>query len=290
MLLALSACGSTAATSTIDTTITTITTSTNSATSTSTTADATGAPPTSGAPTTTSATSTGSTGDATTFLFIMVPDHPDSWCDVFAQDCPAGQKCSFISDRPHFNGDVEQRCVPLAPNPAGPDELCHFNDPGVGIDDCALGSFCMPYNSDGAGASVCVEICGGDLNHPTCPEKHSCVIPEGGLVWCAFQCDALAQDCHAGLACHLGNCYPVSPGSFELPPGAPCTDRACAPKSTCVPAVLVPDCADELCCTELCDLQAPSSCALEGQTCQPPPPEFDISPVVPDNVGLCQQP
>jgi hypothetical protein len=226
----------------------------------------------------------------TTSNFIVVPDHPDSWCDLFAQDCPPGQKCSFFSeDLTHDNNPV-QICVPLAPDPQPPDALCHFNEPGMGLDDCALGSYCMPYFSDGAGASVCVALCGGSLNAPICPDKHDCVIQDSPEYWCQFSCDPLLQDCADGLACDLGHCHPTSPGFFDRPPGSPCGDSPspCAPMSTCAPAEFVPDCPEEYCCTQVCDLEAPDPCILPGQSCQPPDEHFQE--FLPEGEGVCSLP
>ena len=85
--------------------------------------------------------------------FIQEIDVPAPECDVFAQDCSPGSKCSFFSENAAF-GDPIETCVPVAEDPRQPGELCHFNEPGIGLDDCALGSYCLPFNSDGAGASV----------------------------------------------------------------------------------------------------------------------------------------
>lgn len=286
LLLAIAACGPIASTSpTGDTTTGPADTSTSN-TATGTTASSDDTQPTS-APSVT--TTPDSESSATTVMLFLEPDHPDTWCDVFAQDCPAGQKCNFFSENLGHPPTrvLDQRCVPLAPNPVPPDELCHFNEPGVGLDDCAAGSFCMPYYSDGAGTSVCVSICGGSLNQPTCPEHHSCVIPEGGLFWCAFNCDDLLQDCAEGLTCTLGSCQFNSRGTFDRPPGAACNSISdCVPKATCVPAKFVPDCPDEQCCTELCDLQAKPPCALPGQSCQSLPDELGYV-WLPETTGMC---
>jgi hypothetical protein len=209
-------------------------------------------------------------------------------CDLFAQDCPPGQKCSFFDDDLYYDDDEPvAACVPVTPDPRQPGELCHFNEPGMGLDDCAPGSFCLPYRSDGAGASVCVALC--EARTYDCPDAHLCILLGGGLFWCHFMCDPLLQNCSEGLACDsMQDCSPVSPGRFDRPPGAPCESTTqCTPRSTCFPAKYVPDCAAEWCCTELCDLQAPSMCTLPDQSCEPPPRRDNLGILVPDGVGLC---
>lgn len=207
-------------------------------------------------------------------------------CDLFAQDCPPEQKCSFFSED-IYRFEPVPTCVPVAPNPRQPDQLCHFNEPGMGLDDCGLGSYCLPFNSDGAGASVCVALCQADT-FACADSAHACTILNGPLFWCNFNCDPLAQDCAEGLACSLSDCMPVSPGYFDRPPGMPCeTFSQCVPKSICGFPQYVPECAGDLCCTEICDLEAASSCALQGQSCQPVPEADLLSSLLPEGMGLC---
>jgi hypothetical protein len=232
-----------------------------------------------------STTGTSTTADDTSSTFIIRPDHPASWCDLFAQNCPSGQKCSFFSEDLTY-GEPSQACVPLVPDGHKPGELCHFNWPGMGLDDCQKGSFCIPYDGDGAGASACVALCPDTYQ---CPDPdQTCIVMSGPMFWCTLPCDPLQQNCAAGLACSHESCYPTANGLFERPPGAACDYPAqCAPKSTCVPAEHVPDCPGAWCCTELCDLRAPAPCALPGQTCQP----SDVWQwPLPDGIGLCALP
>lgn len=284
LLLALSACGLAPSSATSGDASATDTSTTGS---TSTTTATTTSPETGGqfvgATGSTGASSTGTESGEASIAFIVEPDDP-SECDLFAQDCPPGQKCSFLMENLH-RGYPLQRCVPVAPDPRLPDELCHFNLPGMGLDDCAVGSYCLPWPSDQAGASVCVALCAAETY--ACPDEDACIIMDFGLFWCESPCDPLLQDCTEGLACSLRQCQPVSPGYFDRPPGMPCEDGAqCVPKSTCVPAKYVPNCVEDYCCTEICDLQVPASCALPDQSCEPPP-EDQWNWGIPEDEGLC---
>ncbi len=283
LLLALAACGP-AKSATTATAATTATDGSTTGASTTTTTDS----PTSHSVVDTTSTGSSDTGPSTptetSHAFIMDPDPPA--CDLFAQDCPPGEKCSFFSEDIHRSPPIE-KCVPVAPNPRQPDELCHFNEPGMGLDDCAPGSYCLPYSSDGAGASSCVALCAAET-YTCADDEHLCILLNEGTFWCNFNCHPLLQDCAEALACSILECLPASPGFFDRLPGAPCSSAECVPKSICVPAELVPGCDDELCCTELCDLEAPAPCALPGQSCQLPPEDWN--PILPADVGLCMLP
>jgi len=246
-------------------------------------------PPTTSTTSTSDATVSDGTANGTTMATQAgetVTDQLPEDCDLLKQDCPAGQKCSFFSD------DIQKIrpvpvCVPIAPDPQLPDQLCHFNEPGVGIDDCVLGSFCLPFNSDGAGTSSCVELCAEEK--PNCSDNiHNCVLlDDSPLTWCNFTCHVLLQNCADGLACSLDQCLPLSPGFFDRQPGMPCqTFNQCVPKSICGFAKYVQDCSDDLCCTEVCDLKMPFSCALPGQSCEPA--TDGLEDYLPEGVGVCQ--
>lgn len=209
-----------------------------------------------------------------------------SECDLFTQNCPPGMKCTFFSENVYKEAPVST-CVPLAPEPQPPDQPCHFNEPGMGLDDCELGSFCLPWLSDQAGNSSCVSLCEAET-FACADDAHACIIMDTPLFWCHFTCDVLKQDCAEGLACSLQRCLSVSTGFFDRQPGEPCEAfEQCIPRSVCGAAEYVPNCPDERCCTELCDLQTPGVCALAGQSCQPIPERDTLGSALPEGVGLC---
>jgi hypothetical protein len=105
--------------------------------------------------------------------------------------------------------------------------------------------------------------------------------PNFGL--CRSQCDPLADDCAPRQAC-----VPDDSGVFTCEPagtglqGVPCDQFVgCAPGHICVDSGKHFNCQEPQCCTELCDLDAPS-CGLmyECTPLTPPNPAFPT-------VGYC---
>jgi hypothetical protein len=193
-------------------------------------------------------------------------------CDLWAQDCPAGDKCMPWGEVDTWNAT---RCTPLASAPALPGEACTVEGAAAsGIDDCALGSMC--WDVDDAGEGTCVSLCTGSPDAPQCaaPEL-GCSVSNGGvLILCVPWCDPLVQDCPAG-----GACYPEARGFFCSPDasedigayGDPCAYlNACDPGFWCAAQSDVPGCASEDgCCSEVCDASDPGfACAGEGQVCE----------------------
>lgn len=80
----------------------------------------------------------GEDGAGTGGLFLSEPDGGGTGfeCDVFAQDCPPGEKCvPWAND----GGGVwnATRCSPVDDDPAAPGEPCTVEGgPTSGIDDC----------------------------------------------------------------------------------------------------------------------------------------------------------
>ena len=80
-------------------------------------------------------------------------------------------------------GDLPSPCVIVANHPTQLDptvmmavlgEACTIDgDFDSGQDDCALGHMCVAVNE---GAPVCVAICGGSWDTPSCPPDTSMVI------------------------------------------------------------------------------------------------------------------
>jgi hypothetical protein len=183
-------------------------------------------------------------------------------CDPFLQDCPQGQKCNYAGSPGSFTWE-HAICVPIAGD-GQPGDPCAFvdDDPrfsgNSGHDDCALGHMCI----DLQGSAACVELCGGDMDHPACPPDTSMSL-NNVLCLCPANCDPLADTClqgqiclpnwdQAGFLCQLPADDPLSP------PGAPCDAfDGCAAGAICVDHPFFPSPAcPELggCCAPFCDL------------------------------------
>ncbi len=215
-------------------------------------------------------------------------------CDVWAQDCPAGEKCAGYADdgSEHWNST---RCVPVVENAAEPGEPCQIEE-GVasGIDNCAKGSFCwyMDYTTL---EGTCIVACSGSAESPTCPDNRHCDISNNGtLLLCLETCDPLVPSCPGDQLC-----FSSGEGTFicDLDNsgdggayGEPCAFvNGCNYGLFCSNTDTVPGCASATgCCSEFCDLTVePTTCSgAPMQTCEPwyepgaAPPGFE-------DVGAC---
>jgi len=236
-------------------------------------------------PSTTSTDSTSSdSGDSTTTTGepavcdeYMSP--PGLECDVWLQNCAAGEKCMPWSDDGSGSWN-SWRCSPLDPAPDQFGEDCMVEGSGTsGIDSCDLGLMCWNVDAE-TNMGVCTELCDG------CPDDASCetagqvctITNDDFLTICLPGCDPLAQDCPAGQAC-----YPVNE-SFLCAPDASGVNgqygdgcafiNACDPGLACLAEASLPGgCGGAPgCCTEFCDLSDPTGDAqcmgdAGGQMC-----------------------
>lgn len=251
--------------------------------------------PGTGGEATSGATSIGTGGDDggnddggdDTASFVVPPD-PPAGCDVWAQDCPAGQKCSAAGPPPLGTDDIE--CTPIVPAPAQVGEPCQVLDPGnFGPDTCDSGLQCWDVDPD-TGVGTCAALCQGSEQNPTCDAGFTCL--NIAIPVCVPSCDPLLQDCPAGQNCrdvYTGfACLDIAPlpgkGTFE-----PCEQvDQCAAGLVCVAPDAAAECdQDQLaCCTPFCNLDAPNTCPGDGQVCVPlhggvnPTPDYE-------HVGLC---
>lgn len=236
--------------------------------------------------TTTAAADSSSGGDASESSsgFVMVPDQGPSaclslsLCDIWAQDCPEGDKCvPWVADG---SGDptsscLATRCSELTPDPVAPGGTCTVQEgPWSGFDDCDVGSFCWgvdPVTLEG----TCAAVCGGSEADPVCGDGEVCFQGfDGVIVACTAGCDPLAPACDAGSVCATtdGAASACVPEDFAVPAeqGVPCDHRlGCGDGFACMAADAVPGCADPAsCCTAVCDVEA-SACAGEMPVCTP---------------------
>jgi hypothetical protein len=151
------------------------------------------------------------TADSTCGGFICETDMPLDGCDVFAQDCPEGQKCAPVI--PDGGGAWNwARCVPVLGTDA-PGEPCTSENVDDGLDSCAKGAICWGVDMQGDG--TCFAQCAGSPGAPICPKSSICTVAgDGFLALCVPTCDPLVQDCEVGEAC-----YPID-DHFECVPDA----------------------------------------------------------------------
>jgi len=226
-------------------------------------------------------------------------------CDLFAQDCPPGEKCMPWAPN---GGDAWHGwgCKPIADDPVGIDEVCHVQGgSATGIDDCELGAMCWDVDPK-TNQGTCIPLCVNTPDDPLCDDpQRRCQPGSDNILWlCQPICDPVAQDCPAGQGCY----YTISVDLWQCtldasgPAGAhgdACTYvNVCDPGLVCLEDFPVPPglpCEGEIgCCTEVCDLDDPlgdMQCtgADLGQICQPLYEEGMVPPDY-EHVGVCVLP
>ena len=235
--------------------------------------------------------------------FLSEPDGGGAMneCDVWAQDCPAGEKCMpWSADGSNtWNG---LKCSPVDPNPQQVGDPCTAEGNGLsGIDDCGAGAMCWGVSNE-TGMGVCVQLCEGSPASPTCADAAStCTITADGILpLCLSSCDPLLQDCPIEQdSCVLsgdGNfaCEPNAAGDGGNP-GDPCEfTNACQEGSICIAGTAISGCDAVFCCTPVCDASDPdasASCpgAADGDVCTPWYEDGTAPPGL-DDVGYCGLP
>jgi hypothetical protein len=233
--------------------------------------------------------------------FIMQPDGGGIAveCDVWAQDCPPGEKCMpWANDG--GNAWNATRCSPVDDNPGQVGDECSVEGSGVsGIDSCDIDMMCYYVDAE-TNLGQCVEFCQGSEANPICDPGFVCTIANDGvLTLCRPECDPLLQDCLEIAAClpaagsEFFTCIIDASGEAGAPGDVCEFINACDPGSFCAEAAAVPDCQGSGCCSEFCDLTAedPNSfCSLgNGSECIAWYAEGDAPPGY-DHVGACSLP
>ena len=198
-------------------------------------------------------------------------------CEIFAQDCPEGEKCTAYASS-GGTWDAE-KCV-FVMGDLEPGEPCTYDGRVEATDDCGPTSMCY----DG----FCRSFCPGIPEDPMCPDGFGCTASSYGdpLALCLAHCDPLAQDCAAG-SCYWHNdqflCNPT--GGIAI--GEPCGFVSdCGPGNACIDQLLVPGCIGASCCSPYCNLEQPDCAGLPGTECVA---WFDPgeAPDGLDHVGVC---
>ena len=209
---------------------------------------------------------------------------PRDPCDVWAQDCPDGEKCSAWGSS---GGPWDAvKCVPVE-GEALPGEPCVAID-GLfsGRDTCVAGAMCFGVDPDTL-EGECVDLCDGSPDAPICAADAHCVVAnDGALNLCLPSCHPLDKTCPEGQACMFVDEGFICSTSAGAGVGEACTISTCADGLTCAPGPYVPGCDESSCCAAFCDVDLPDACADYPETAcvsfydGDPPPELE-------NVGVC---
>lgn len=117
--------------------------------------------------------------------FIEMPDGGgvSLECDVWAQDCPNGQKCMPWSNDGGSQWNAS-RCSPVGTDPGAPGDPCTVEGtPFSGVDDCDLGVVCFEPDENLEG--TCVGLCQGNEANPSCAQADTwCWIDPQGFPLC----------------------------------------------------------------------------------------------------------
>lgn len=256
------------------------------------TAGETGATPTTGG----ESGETGIGGPGETGMGILVPDDTPSStkeCDVFAQDCPDGEKCMPYANDGGSSWNAA-KCSPLDAMPKQQGDPCHAEGNGVaGLDNCDISLICWFLNLDNDG--VCTDQCGGTIDSPTCPDlQQVCDISNDGVIAiCLDTCNPLTQDCPPEQICfNSGSVNFVCDMDASGDGGQyqdPCVYiNECDYGLYCASQAGVPGCQNpDGCCAPYCSLSAPD-CPMDTE-CQPWY-GMDQAPPGQEDIGFCEIP
>jgi hypothetical protein len=213
-------------------------------------------------------------------------------CDVFAQDCPLGEKCMAWANDGASSWNAT-RCTEVDPNPAAIGDACTVVGSGVsGIDSCDIGVMCWDVDVE-TNTGTCVEMCSGSARNPVCntPQTACSISNEGVLILCLPICNPLAGECGEGQGCYdtgdVFQCAPDASGG-DTTTGDPCEFlNACSDGYACVNPAVVPDCVGSVgCCTAYCTIDDESPC-VDGQTCIPYYEAGTAPDACLEDVGIC---
>lgn len=227
--------------------------------------------------------------------FIEFPDLPENTCDIYAQDCPDGQKCNAWSSDGDSSWDATG-CFPIDPNPDPIGSPCTSDGGGVsGVDSCEKGAMCWGIDSQ-TGEGTCVELCTCAPDQPICTTPNTtCVISNAGVLnLCLPVCDPLDPDACGDEEVCLSNpldgkyfiCI-IDASGEEGQAGDPCQyANACDPAHACLSPDSFPGCdvSEVGCCVPYCDLAAPN--CPQGTECAPFY-EAGKAPQCFEDVGIC---
>jgi hypothetical protein len=231
----------------------------------------------------------GGVGGESGSSFIVMDDVPTGniECDVFAQDCPDGQKCMpWANDG--GNSWNAAKCTPVNAMPKQTGDTCQAEGDGLsGVDDCDIGLICWFLDAENKG--TCADMCDGTPEAATCPDPTQvCDISNDGvIIICLNTCNPLVQDCPEGQICFFDGAsdficdFDASGDEGQYLDGCAYVND-CDYGLYCEDQAVVPGCMTPTgCCTPYCSLAEPM--CPEGAMCEPwyeggsaPPGQEDI--------------
>jgi hypothetical protein len=140
-----------------------------------------------------------------------VPGATRYGCDVFTQDCGAGQRCTpYAGTAP--GGSLLNVCVPAGA--LARDASCTREGGRLGADQCGAGLFCSNFGQVSTDTRVCLPLC---TQASQCGAGQGCVAlpnaPRAGV--CAPTCTLGGSDCRAGTTCRNRQLWDGAPTSEE---------------------------------------------------------------------------
>lgn len=247
----------------------------NSETGAPTTGPATGAAPTTGAADVgTGGAQDGPGSDTSTSCTAGCGDDSGApaECDIWAQDCPEGQKCAAWGEEGVGSWHAV-RCVAVTGDQQ-PGEPCTAEESGrSGMDDCVEGAMCWEVDADLHG--TCVALCTGTPAAPVCPADTFCAIwGEMVVGLCIPRCNPLLQDCPDDEVCAPNGAEfrcDVDGTQEAVPVNAPCEFvTACDKGLTCIEASTASSACDPQqgfgCCQPFCEFPG-GPCPNPDQQC-----------------------
>ena len=209
-------------------------------------------------------------------------------CDVFAQDCPPGQKCAATD-----NWSIAE-CVPVGGDQQPGDACTTPEGPSAGIDDCEAGAMCFGADVDTL-QGTCVALCTGTADDPVCAADLTCLIANQGVLnLCVPVCDPLLADCPGDDLCVPNGqqfvcVYDASGDTGQL--NDPCDFvNSCDKGLACVNTNMASSACMNIangCCQPFCDFVKMEPCPNPDQKCVQ---WFDpMMPIPPgsEDVGVC---
>jgi hypothetical protein len=189
-------------------------------------------------------------------------------CDVVRQDCPAGQRCTYVLS----NTTRGRACVEDGTSAEGDPCSLAGSSATQTFDTCAKGLYCVDTAlGDGGTAFQCQRFCHDSAQ---CTAQRECneVLRLSGTEELPFvcgeasaRCDLLAQDCASPLACYPSKTRgtAVCAGIGGLGDGAACEfSDQCARGSACVGPQ------NARVCRKLCRHPSGEPSCPSGLTCQ----------------------
>ncbi|XXF80685.1 hypothetical protein P2318_13305 [Myxococcaceae bacterium GXIMD 01537] len=193
----------------------------------------------------------------------------EATCDVVRQDCPAGQRCTYVLS----NGVRSRQCVQEGVSEEGDPCSLAGTSPAQTFDTCKKGLYCVDRPAGDAGTTfVCQRFCHA-TTQCSAPQECNEVLrlsdTEELPLACgaaSTRCDLLAQDCADPLACYpsASRGTAVCAGAGALAEGATCDfSNQCAKGSACVGT------GSERACRKVCRHPTGEPGCPSGTTCQP---------------------